>query len=57
MRNSSVAGSQSIRKESTQVETILLDETGRVDEIARMLSGKISEQSRAHALELLNSDQ
>jgi DNA repair protein RecN (Recombination protein N) len=42
-------------KESTQVETILLDETGRVDEIARMLSGKISEQSRAHALELLNT--
>jgi len=42
-------------KESTQVETILLDETGRIDEIARMLSGKVSEQSRAHALELLNS--
>ena len=43
-------------RESTQVETILLDETGRVDEIARMLSGKISEQSRAHALELLNTE-
>lgn len=42
-------------KESTLVDTNLLDETGRVDEIARMLSGKISAQSRAHAIELLNS--
>ncbi len=42
-------------KDSTMVDTSLLDETARVDEIARMLSGKISEQSRAHALELLNS--
>ena len=42
-------------KKSTQVETTLLDENGRVDEIARMLSGKISEQSRAHARELLHS--
>jgi DNA repair protein RecN (Recombination protein N) len=46
---------KAIGKESTQVETILLDETGRVDEIARMLSGKISEQSRAHAQELLTT--
>ena len=42
-------------KESTQVDTNLLDGTSRVDEIARMLSGKISEQSRAHALELLQT--
>ena len=42
-------------KKSTQVETTLLDENSRVDEIARMLSGKISEQSRAHARELLHS--
>jgi len=42
-------------KESTLVYTRLLDETGRIDEIARMLSGKISEQSRAHAIELLGS--
>lgn len=42
-------------KDSTAVDTTLLDKTNRVDEIARMLSGKISEQSRAHALELLNS--
>ena len=42
-------------KESTQVETILLNQANRIDEIARMLSGKISEQSRAHAQELLSS--
>ena len=41
--------------DSTLVDTLLLDENSRVDEIARMLSGKISEQSRAHALELLNT--
>jgi len=42
-------------KGSTLVDTSLLDGAARVDEIARMLSGKISEQSRAHALELLNT--
>jgi len=42
-------------KESTQVETVLLNQANRIDEIARMLSGKISEQSRAHAQELLSS--
>jgi DNA repair ATPase RecN len=42
-------------KDSTAVDTRLLDKTTRVEEIARMLSGKISEQSRAHAQELLNS--
>jgi DNA repair protein RecN (Recombination protein N) len=41
-------------KDSTIVDTLLLDEPGRIDEIARMLSGNISEQSRAHAIELLN---
>lgn len=41
--------------DSTQVDTRLLDETSRVEEIARMLSGKISDQSRAHAIELLNA--
>jgi len=40
---------------STQVDTSLLDSTKRIDEIARMLSGRISEQSRAHALELLDA--
>ncbi len=39
----------------TRVETALLGESERVDEIARMLGGKLSEQSRAHASELLSS--
>lgn len=42
-------------KSSTEVNTGLLDDTQRVDEIARMLSGRISEQSRAHAQELLTA--
>lgn len=40
-------------KDSAFVGTSLLNETERVDEIARMLSGTLSEQSRAHASELL----
>lgn len=48
-----------VRKESSQastlVDTSLLDSKNRVDEIARMLSGRISEQSRAHAVELLKA--
>lgn len=40
---------------TTEVNTGLLDDTQRIDEIARMLSGRISEQSRAHALELLSA--
>jgi len=39
--------------DGTQVETNLLDEKQRIDEIARMLGGRLSEQSRAHASELL----
>jgi DNA repair protein RecN (Recombination protein N) len=39
----------------TRVETNLLDRAARVDEIARMLGGRLSDQSRAHATELLNS--
>ena len=31
------------------------EENSRIDEIARMLGGKISEQSRAHAIELLSA--
>ena len=42
-------------KDSTQVDTALLDKDGRIEEIARMLSGKISDQSRAHAIELLTA--
>jgi DNA repair protein RecN (Recombination protein N) len=37
----------------TRVETSLLAEQARIDEIARMLGGKLTEQSRAHASELL----
>jgi DNA repair protein RecN (Recombination protein N) len=37
----------------TRVETTLLDTHERVDEIARMLGGRLSDQSRAHASELL----
>lgn len=40
-------------KDSTLVRTNLLAETERVDEIARMLGGRLSDQSRAHAAELL----
>jgi DNA repair protein RecN (Recombination protein N) len=39
--------------QATRVETVLLAEKERVDEIARMLGGRLSEQSRAHASELL----
>ena len=39
----------------TQVATNLLDEKERVEEIARMLGGRLSEQSRAHARELLST--
>ena len=37
----------------TRVETNLLGKTERIDEIARMLGGRLSDQSRAHASELL----
>ncbi|NND44259.1 MAG: DNA repair protein RecN [Xanthomonadales bacterium] len=39
--------------DSTEVDTAQLDEAQRVDEIARMLSGKLSDQSRQHAREML----
>ena len=40
-------------KETAKIATRLLNMNDRVDEVARMLSGNISEQSRAHAAELL----
>lgn len=40
-------------KESTLITTRILEESQRVDEIARMLGGRLSDQSRAHAAELL----
>jgi DNA repair protein RecN (Recombination protein N) len=39
---------------SIEVDTALLDAAQRVDEIARMLSGKVSDQSRRHAQEMLD---
>lgn len=39
----------------TRVETAVLDAAERVNEIARMLGGKLTDQSRAHASELLSS--
>jgi len=42
-------------KETAVVDTNLLSSNDRVDEIARMLSGNISKQSRAHAVELLTA--
>ena len=41
--------------DSTTVSTVLLANGDRVDEIARMLSGNVSAQSRAHAAELLEN--
>jgi DNA repair protein RecN (Recombination protein N) len=39
--------------DTVKLETRLLNASDRIDEIARMLSGNVSEQSRAHAAELL----
>ena len=39
--------------DSTQLSTRLLTESDRVDEIARMLGGTLSDQSRAHAEQML----
>jgi DNA repair protein RecN (Recombination protein N) len=44
---------KSAEGDSTRVRTSLLEERERVDEIARMLGGRLSAQSRAHACELL----
>ena len=41
--------------QETRVDTVLLAEKERIDEIARMLGGRLSEQSRAHATELLST--
>ena len=42
-------------KKTTSVDTRVLDDTERVEEIARMLGGTVSDQSRAHAREMLES--
>ena len=41
--------------DTTMVDTVVLDYDDRIDEIARMLGGNISDQSRAHAIELLDT--
>ncbi|NIP16951.1 MAG: DNA repair protein RecN [Xanthomonadales bacterium] len=41
--------------DSTHLAAALLDAGGRTDEVARMLSGRVSDQSRAHAAELLDA--
>jgi DNA repair protein RecN (Recombination protein N) len=46
---------KSTGEQLARVETSLLSAGERIDEIARMLGGKLSEQSRAHASELLSS--
>lgn len=50
-----------IHKESDNTRTISfikeLDKTGKIDEIARMLSGTITDASRLHAMELLNNSE
>jgi len=45
--------SKNIRNSGPEIETVLLDRNERVDEIARMLGGRLTDQSRAHASELL----
>ncbi len=48
-----------VRKEAlenqTAVDTSILDEDERIDEIARMLGGRVSDQSRRHAAEMLSA--
>lgn len=44
---------KSSEETGTRVHTSMLENDERVDEIARMLGGRLSEQSRAHASELL----
>ncbi len=47
---------KSTARKNTRTEVRALDKNGRVGEIARMLGGlKISEQTRAHAKEMLNA--
>jgi DNA repair protein RecN (Recombination protein N) len=40
-------------KDGTGVEATLLSSDARIDEVARMLGGQVSQQSRAHAEQLL----
>jgi DNA repair protein RecN (Recombination protein N) len=42
-------------KDSTAVDTSILDADARIDEIARMLGGRVSDQSRRHASEMISA--
>lgn len=47
--------SKAASDQATRVEANLLESDHRVEEIARMLGGKVSDQSRAHAQEMLDA--
>lgn len=47
--------SKAASDQATRVETNLLESDHRIEEIARMLGGKVSDQSRAHAQEMLEA--
>lgn len=49
--------SKDSKKDATHVSTHLLEDADRIEEIARMLGGQVSDQSRAHAREMLESSQ
>jgi DNA repair protein RecN (Recombination protein N) len=42
-----------VEGERTRVETAVVDGDGRIDELARMLAGSVTETARLHAAELL----
>ena len=42
-------------EDQTSVETKVLTDNRRIDEIARMLGGRVSDQSRQHAVEMLEA--
>ena len=47
--------SKQASQDQTSVETTVLTDEMRIDEIARMLGGRVSDQSRQHAVEMLES--
>ncbi len=47
--------SKAARKNQTSVGTAMLEREARIEEVARMLGGTVSDQSRAHAREMLEA--
>jgi DNA repair protein RecN (Recombination protein N) len=47
--------SKAAEKDRTSVGTSMLEREARVEEVARMLGGTVSDQSRAHAREMLEA--